>query len=77
MGFGSGGDEEVKVRCGEAPLATGGFNLAEAFRDSGVRIPPGADLILFAVGDEAGEQGELFARASVNPATPPRPSLTS
>jgi hypothetical protein len=34
-----------------------------AFRESGVRIPPGADLILFAVGDEAGEQGELFARS--------------
>ena len=34
-----------------------------AFRDSGVRIPPGADLILFAVGDEAGERGELFAQS--------------
>jgi hypothetical protein len=34
-----------------------------AFRESGVRIPPGADLILFAVGDEAGEQGGLLARS--------------
>jgi hypothetical protein len=27
-----------------------------------VKIPAGADLILFAVGDEAGEQGRLFAQ---------------
>src|SRR5262245_4467382 len=33
-----------------------------AFPDSGVPIPDGADLILFAVGDEAGEQGDLFAQ---------------
>src|SRR5204862_5985147 len=32
-----------------------------AFHDNGVRIPDGADLILFAVGDEAGEEGSLFA----------------
>jgi hypothetical protein len=31
------------------------------FHDKGVRIPQGADLILFAVGDEAGEQGDLLA----------------
>jgi len=31
------------------------------FHDSGVRIPADAELILFAVGDEAGEQGDLFA----------------
>jgi hypothetical protein len=33
----------------------------KVFHDAKVRIPSGADLILFAVGDEAGEQGELFA----------------
>ncbi len=33
-----------------------------AFREGGVSIPPQADLILFAVGDEAGEAGEQFAR---------------
>jgi len=32
------------------------------FQENGVRIPPGADLLLFAVGDEAGEQGDLFAQ---------------
>lgn len=32
-----------------------------AFYESGVRIPPGRSLILFAVGDEAGEAGGLFA----------------
>ena len=32
-----------------------------AFRESGVRIPAEAELILFAVGDEAGENGEVFA----------------
>jgi hypothetical protein len=31
------------------------------FHENGVKIPAGADLILFAVGDEAGEQGDLFA----------------
>jgi len=31
------------------------------FHDNGVRIPKDANLILFAVGDEAGEQGDLFA----------------
>jgi hypothetical protein len=34
----------------------------DAFRDSGVRIPADADLIVFAVGDEAGENGEIFAQ---------------
>jgi hypothetical protein len=34
----------------------------DVFRDAGVRIPSGADLILFAVGDEAGESGELLAQ---------------
>jgi hypothetical protein len=33
-----------------------------AFNVNGVRIPDGADLIVFAVGDEAGESGEDFAR---------------
>ncbi len=33
-----------------------------AFYDNGVKIPAGADRILFAVGDEAGEQGDLFAQ---------------
>ena len=32
------------------------------FQMNGVRIPEDADLILFAVGDEAGESGEEFAR---------------
>jgi len=32
------------------------------FRDNGVRVPTGADLIIFAVGDEAGEPGDTFAR---------------
>lgn len=31
------------------------------FYDAGVRIPAGANLVLFAVGDEAGEEGGLFA----------------
>ena len=31
------------------------------FHENGVRIPKDANLILFAVGDEAGEQGDLFA----------------
>src|SRR5262249_11275479 len=31
------------------------------FHDHRVRIPPEADLILFAVGDEDGEEGSLFA----------------
>jgi hypothetical protein len=31
-----------------------------AFHESGVRIPAGSSLILFAVGDEAGEAGDLF-----------------
>jgi hypothetical protein len=34
----------------------------DAFRDSGVRIPANADLILFVVGDEAGENGEILAQ---------------
>ena len=34
----------------------------DAFRDSGVRVPAGADLILFAVGDEAGEGGAFLAQ---------------
>jgi len=33
----------------------------DAFRDSGIRIPSEADLILFVVGDEAGEDGEILA----------------
>jgi hypothetical protein len=33
-----------------------------AFQKSGVRIPPEAELILFAVGDEAGEPGQQFAQ---------------
>ena len=32
------------------------------FNVNGVRVPDGADLIVFAVGDEAGESGEDFAR---------------
>ena len=35
---------------------------ARVFHEQGVRIPKGAAMILFAVGDEAGEQGDLFAR---------------
>src|SRR5262245_40591576 len=31
------------------------------FHENGVKIPAGAELILFAVGDEAGEAGDLFA----------------
>jgi len=31
------------------------------FYESGVKIPPAGELILFAVGDEAGEEGSLFA----------------
>jgi len=34
---------------------------ARVFHDNGVRIPENAELILFAVGDEAGEEGSLFA----------------
>jgi len=34
---------------------------ARVFHDNGVRIPENASLILFAVGDEAGEEGSLFA----------------
>src|SRR5215472_6778617 len=34
----------------------------DAFRESGVRVPTEADLILFAVGDEAGESGEILAQ---------------
>ena len=34
----------------------------DTFRDSGVRVPAEADLILFAVGDEAGENGEILAQ---------------
>ncbi|MEW6307169.1 MAG: VWA domain-containing protein [Verrucomicrobiota bacterium] len=33
-----------------------------AIHDSGVRIPKEADLIIFAVGDEAGESGDVFAQ---------------
>jgi hypothetical protein len=32
------------------------------FRDAKVRIPEGAELVLFAVGDEDGEQADLFAQ---------------
>ena len=42
----------------------------DAFRESGVRIPAGADLILFAVGDEAGENGEVLAQHIQNAAYP-------
>jgi len=34
----------------------------DAFRESGVRVPAEADLILFAVGDEAGEGGAILAQ---------------
>jgi len=34
----------------------------DVFRESGVRVPAEADLILFAVGDEAGENGEILAQ---------------
>jgi hypothetical protein len=34
----------------------------DAFQQSGVRIPAEADLILFVVGDEAGENGEFLAQ---------------
>jgi len=33
------------------------------FYENKVKIPAGADMILFAVGDEAGEEGDLFARS--------------
>jgi hypothetical protein len=45
--------------------ATGGTIYATGmavFRANKVRVPDGADLIVFAVGDEAGEAGEDFAR---------------
>lgn len=45
--------------------ASGGTIYSSAvrvFHDSGVKIPAGAELILFAVGDEAGEEGNLFAK---------------
>ena len=32
------------------------------FHENGVKIPESGDLILFAVGDESGEQGDLFAQ---------------
>src|ERR1043166_4877268 len=32
-----------------------------AFHEAGVKVPAGGELVLFAVGDEAGEQGDLFA----------------
>src|SRR5262245_58660946 len=38
----------------------------DAFRESGGRVPAGADLILFAVGDEAGENGEGLTQSSQN-----------
>jgi hypothetical protein len=44
--------------------ASGGTIYSSAvrvFHESGVKIPEGANLILFAVGDEAGEEGGLFA----------------
>src|SRR5262245_53711629 len=34
----------------------------DALYESGVRVPAGADLILFAVGDEAGESGEILVQ---------------
>src|SRR5262249_14261732 len=34
----------------------------KAFHEKGVRLPAGANLILFAVGDEEGEEGNLFAQ---------------
>jgi hypothetical protein len=45
--------------------ASGGTIYSSAVRvlhDSGVRVPNGVDLILFAVGDEAGEDPSLFAQ---------------
>src|SRR5215471_2591600 len=42
----------------------------DAFRESGVRVPAGADLILFAVGDEAGENGEILAQHIKNAVYP-------
>jgi hypothetical protein len=44
--------------------ASGGTIYSSAvrvFHENGVKIPAGANLILFAVGDEAGEEGGLFA----------------
>jgi len=44
--------------------ATGGTIYSSGvrvFHDAGVKIPADADLILFAVGDEAGEDGDIFA----------------
>lgn len=43
-----------------------------ALHNSGVRIPAGADLIIFAVGDEAGEAGEAFAQSIRNAGYTPR-----
>jgi hypothetical protein len=43
-----------------------------ALHGSGVRIPSGADLIIFAVGDEAGEAGETFAQSIRNAGYVPR-----
>ena len=49
-----------------AGIGAGGGTLysmgVAAFKVNGVRIPEGADLVIFAVGDEAGETGEEFAR---------------
>jgi hypothetical protein len=42
----------------------------DAFRESGVRVPAKADLILFAVGDEAGENGEVMAQHIQNTGYP-------
>ena len=43
-----------------------------ALRDNGVRLPSGAELIIFAVGDEAGEAGESFAQNIQNSGYTPR-----
>jgi hypothetical protein len=43
-----------------------------ALHKSGVRIPAEASLIIFVVGDEAGETGELFARSIRNAGYQPR-----
>ncbi len=46
--------------------ASGGTQHAaavDALGQRGVRIPPGAALVVVVVGDEAGERGEVFARA--------------
>jgi hypothetical protein len=43
-----------------------------ALHASGARIPAGADLIIFAVGDEAGEAGDSFASAIRNAGYAPR-----